>query len=295
MIEVIPLKYGTIFKRVFSQPDVFNQFAKDILGIELNIQKVHTEYEYPEPIGFVRSRYDLFAEDTEKRIIVEIQHVKEEDFYDRFLYYHLISLVEQVRGFREYGFDRTVYTIVVLTSVPRDGSVNFSCAISDMSPVDEWGNKIPVFPHRLVFLSPRQVNKQTPSAVYKWLEFIDDSLDGTVEESDYDETLFQRMIEEMRKQTIDPEVLSEIKDEAAWEKAKARFAVEGWREGREEGWKDGRKEGEKEGEKKGALAQQRQTVIQAKQMGLEIAAIATLVGLTETEVQEILEQSSSNI
>ena len=74
-MQVIPLKYGTIFKHAFGQPDVFCQFAKDILGIEINIDKVHTEYEYPEPIGFVKSKYDLFAEDTEKRIIVEIQQV----------------------------------------------------------------------------------------------------------------------------------------------------------------------------------------------------------------------------
>ena len=57
----------------FSQPDVFNQFAKDILGIDLNVSKVHTEYEYPEPVGFVRSRYELFAEDIEQRIIGEIK------------------------------------------------------------------------------------------------------------------------------------------------------------------------------------------------------------------------------
>jgi len=285
MIEVIPLKYGPMFKRVFSQPNVFNQFAKDILGIDLNVSRVHTEYEYPEPVGFVRSRYDLFAEDVEQRIIVEIQPVKEEDFFARFLYYHLISLVEQVRGFDEYNFNRTVYTIIVLTSVPRDGSINFSCAISDMSPVDEWGKKVPVYPHRLVFLSPRQVNENTPSTVRKWLHFIKDSLDGTVEESDYGEILFQQMIEEIRQQTIDPDLLSEIKDEAAWEKAKDRFA----REGREEGWKAGRKEGLEEGQKE-IEAKQRQIVINAKQMGMEIAAIATLVGLAETEVPEILNQ-----
>ncbi len=46
MIEVIPLKYGTMFKRAFSQPDVFRQFVCDILGIQINIDKVHTEYEY---------------------------------------------------------------------------------------------------------------------------------------------------------------------------------------------------------------------------------------------------------
>jgi hypothetical protein len=283
MIEVIPLKYGPMFKRVFSQPTVFNQFSKDILGIDLNVSRVHTEYEYPEPVGFVRSRYDLFAEDVEQRVIVEIQHIK--DFFDRFLYYHLISLVEQVRGSDEYGFERTVYTIVVLTSVPRDGSVNFSCAISDMSPVDEWGNKVLVYPHRLVFLSPRQVNENTPSTIRKWLDFIKDSLDGTVEESDYGEILFQQMIEEIRKQTIDPELLSEIKDEAAWEKAKARFT----REGREEGWGEGLEKGREEGQKE-IEAQQRQTVINAKQMGMEVVAIATLVGLAETEVQEILNQ-----
>jgi hypothetical protein len=35
---------------------------------------------------------------------------------------------------------------------------------------------------------------------------------------------------------------------------------------------------------------QRQTVIQAKKMGMEITTIATLVGLTESEVQEVLNQ-----
>jgi hypothetical protein len=286
MIEVIPLKYGTIFKRVFSEPDVFNQFAKDILNIELNVSKVHTEYEYPKPVGFVRSKYDLFAEDTEQRIIVEIQQVKEEDFFNRFLYYHLISLVEQVGGFDEYGFDRTVYSIVVLTSVPRDGSVNFSCAIGDISPVDECGNKVSVYPHRLVFLVPRAANEKTPPKIRKWLNFIADSLDGKMEESSYqNEILFQRIIEEIRQQTIDPTLLSEIKDAAAWEKAKARFAKEGMEEGLEKGME--------KGEKKGILAQQHQTVIAAKEMGMEITAIATLVGLTEAEIQDILNNSVS--
>lgn len=280
-IEVIPLKYGKIFKRVFGQPEVFQQFARDILGIELNISEVHTEYEYPEPVGFVRSQYDLFAEDVEQRVIVEIQHVKEEDFFDRFLY-HLISLIEQVRGFREYGFDRTVYTIVVLTSVPRDDTVNFSCAVSDMSPVDEQGRTVPVYPHRLVFLVPRLVNEHTPPAVRKWLEFIADSLDGAMEKRD--DGLFQRMIEAIRKQTVDPDLLSEIKDEAAWELAKARFE----KEAREDGLAEGLAEGLEKGREEGEFAQQRKTVLQAEQMGMDAAAIAMLTGLSETEVRKIL-------
>jgi hypothetical protein len=80
MVQVIPLKYGQMFKRVFSQPHVFNQFAKDILGIDLNVSQVHTEYEYPEPLGFVHSRYDLFAQEVEQRVIVEIQLIKKNTF-----------------------------------------------------------------------------------------------------------------------------------------------------------------------------------------------------------------------
>lgn len=112
MVEVIPLKYGSIFKHAFSQVDVFTQFTKDILDIDIHIDEVHTEYEYPEPIGFVKSKYDLFAEDKEKRIIVEIQQVKEYDFFDRFMYYHLIRLVEQVGGYQEYAFERNGWNLL---------------------------------------------------------------------------------------------------------------------------------------------------------------------------------------
>jgi hypothetical protein len=184
MIEVIPLKYGAAFKRIFSQPDVFSRFAQDVLGMELKFDKVYTGYEYPEQC-----------------VIVEIQHVKKQDFFDRFLYYHLISMAEQVHSFSLYRFERTVFTIVVLTSVTRDGS----CAVSDFNPTDERGNRVAVYPHRLVFLSP--------PAIRRWLDFIADSLDGK--------------IEEMRQQKIDPAVLAEIKDESAWEEAKELFKEEG--------------------------------------------------------------------
>jgi hypothetical protein len=294
-MQVIPLKYGTIFKRAFGQPDVFCQFVKDVLGIEININKVHTEYEYPEPIGFVRSKYDLFAEDTEKRIIVEIQQVKEDDFFDRFLYYHLISMVEQVGGFQEYGFDRTVYTIVVLTSTPRDGSINFSCAVSDMNPIDEYGRTVEVYPHRLVFLCPRQLNDKTPPLIKKWLTFIEDSLDGEMDEVDYPESLWQKIMAAIYRHNISPKLLSEIKDDVAWEKAKIRFVAEGREEGLEKGREEGLEKGLEEGLEKGLekgqqagmLKQQRETVLQARQMGLDEKAIAKLTGLTVQELKKI--------
>ena len=63
MKEVASLRYGVIFKKAFSDPDIFKAFVKDFLGIELNIDKVEMEKSFDPPIGNVDSRFDLFAED----------------------------------------------------------------------------------------------------------------------------------------------------------------------------------------------------------------------------------------
>jgi hypothetical protein len=39
-MQVIPLKYGTMFKQAFSQPDVFCQFVEDILDIKFNATRI---------------------------------------------------------------------------------------------------------------------------------------------------------------------------------------------------------------------------------------------------------------
>lgn len=43
MKQVASLQYGVIFKKAFSQPDIFKAFVKDIIGISLEIDKVETE------------------------------------------------------------------------------------------------------------------------------------------------------------------------------------------------------------------------------------------------------------
>ena len=40
MREVASLQYGVIFKKAFSQIDVFKAFVKDVIGIDLEIDKV---------------------------------------------------------------------------------------------------------------------------------------------------------------------------------------------------------------------------------------------------------------
>ena len=109
-----------------------------------------------------------------------------------------------------------------------------------------------------------------------WLDFIADSLDGKMDESSCNDTLFRQMAEEMRRHTTDPAVLAEIKDEAAWDKAVQRFLSEGIELGREEGRAEG------------MLAQQHRTVLEAHRMGMSPADIAALVGFTPDEVEKII-------
>ena len=217
MAQVVPLRYDTAFKKAFGQPEIFCQFAEDVLGIKFHTDEVHRGYKFLEPIGQVDIEYDLFAEDPESRIVVEIQHVKERHFYDRFLYYHLINLVEQVKNSKAYQFDRTVYTIVVLTSPYSENEIDFSVAITDFNPVNEFSRKVNVYPHQLVFVVPRMVNDKTPPDIKAWLELVLDSLDGEIDENLYNSPIFERVIDAVKLDNISPAERRVLKDEESWE------------------------------------------------------------------------------
>jgi hypothetical protein len=84
MKRVASLRYGVIFKKAFCDVEIFKAFVKDIIGIDLEITHVETEKSFQPPVGKVATKFDLFAEDKKNRIIVDIQHVRDDDHYDRF-------------------------------------------------------------------------------------------------------------------------------------------------------------------------------------------------------------------
>lgn len=45
MVEVIPLKYGVTFKRVFSDPEIFSHFASDVV-LTSQPQEKHLQFSY---------------------------------------------------------------------------------------------------------------------------------------------------------------------------------------------------------------------------------------------------------
>jgi hypothetical protein len=199
MIEVTPLIHMDTFRRVFSQPDVFCQFASDLLEVTVAVDHVETAFVYPKTIGDLKTEYDLFADDKEREIIVAIQQIGETDLFNRFVYSHMMNLIEQVKGLGVYRFDRTVYTIIILTGTLQDHNINSSFSVLDMNPIDEFNRTVELFPHRLVVLTPRLLNDQTPPKVKTWLQLIQDSLDCQIDETAYHSPIFQKVIRGIEK------------------------------------------------------------------------------------------------
>ena len=282
MIEVASLRFDVIFKKAFSPPDVFCQFVHDVLGISIHVDSVIQGYRYPEPAGYVDIEYDLFAEDVENRMIVEIQLMQEVDFFDRFLYYHLMSIVQQVKTHRDYRFPKAVYTVVVLTGATRlhnDHGARFSVATTKLDLLNEFDQPLGVYPHRLVFLNPRIRNERTPESVRTWLELIEDSLDEQVDETRYPPPIFRRVIEEIRQERITPQELRRIKDEAVLE----RF----YRESFEGGLKEGREDGREEGREDGRKTREREIALSLLKSGVNATLIAQTTGLEPEEIEQL--------
>ncbi len=261
MKRVAPLRYGVIFKKAFCDVDIFKRFVLDILGISLEIDKVETEKEFKPPIGNVAVKFDLYAEDIKNRIIVEIQHDRNADHYDRFLHYHCVALLEQLKKppksaqYRYYSPNTTVYTIVVLTS--GDEKNQCDVAVIDFDPKTLDGKGLNEIKHKIIYLCPKYMNEKTPEFYQEWLRVIEDSLDNQVDESLYHLPEIEKLLLAIGEEDVTPEEMARMIDES--------YIAEAEKRGRNEGIEQGKLE-----TAKALLA-----------MGLDIESIVKATGLTE--------------
>ncbi|MEI7796396.1 MAG: hypothetical protein WCI06_07140 [Methylococcaceae bacterium] len=273
MKQVASLQYGVIFKKAFCDVDVFKGFVRDILGIELNIDKVETEKEFKPTIGKVAVKFDLYAQDLEGRVIVEIQHqYAADDHYDRFLHYHCVALLEQVENAKNYKPPLAVYTIVVLTS--PDTKYREDVLTIDFDLKNKAGKGLNLIPHKIIYLCPRYVDENTPTAYREWLEIIFDSLDGRVEESNYHKSEVQKVVQHIEQNGVSPEEKAEMIEEYNWEEFQKK-QVELQKKKFDEGIQKGKLE-EKRLIARGMLAE-----------GLGIEIIAKLTNLSVQEIENL--------
>jgi len=224
MKKVASLRYGVVFKKAFCVPEIFTAFVRDFLNIELKIDHVETEKSFIQPVGRVLSRFDLFAEDHENRVIVDIQHVRYPDHYDRFLYYHCAALLEQIADAYSYHPDLKVFTLVVLTSGDRHQK---DVAVIDFDPKDLEGNPLNEIPHKIMYICPKYLNDKTPAPYREWMLAIQDSLDELVEENDYTVPEVRQIFDYIEKDLISPEERARMFDEYGEEQVKQEHFVKG--------------------------------------------------------------------
>ncbi len=210
MKKVASLRYGVVFKKAFCDPEIFRAFVHDLLDIDLEIDYVETEKSFDPPIGRVVSRFDLFAEDRKNRIIVGIQHARYRDPYDRFLNYQCTALLEQIANADNYRPDLKVFTIVVLTSGDHHKT---DVSTIDFDPKDLKGNSLGEIPHKIIYVCPKYINKDTPEPYREWMLAIEDSLDGEIEESNYNNPEIHKIFDHIEKDSISPEERAKMIDE----------------------------------------------------------------------------------
>ena len=168
-------------KKAFTDQIVFRAFVHDILGIDVEPEKIETEKGFQPKVGSINFKYDIFAEDKKKRIIIEIQKVEYDHNFDRFLHYHLQAITEQQRSSTDYSVEKTVYTIVVMTAPYRinERTREFykdEVLISKLNPKNLKGDEFKIFNHELVYLNPNYKTDNTPQNYRDWLDLIYESI-----------------------------------------------------------------------------------------------------------------------
>ena len=234
IINVASLQYGVIFKKAFGQVDVFKGFVKDFLGIDLEIDRVETEKEFDGQVGPVKAKFDLYAEDVKNRVIVAIQHNRHQDHYDRFYYYHNLSILEQMKSYSDYSIrkkisTKKVYTIVVLTN--EDKGFKEAWLQSDSSLQTLGGKYYPTLDHKLIFLCPKYVNEHLPEPYHEWLVGIKDTLDNQVDESLYTNPTLRHIFELIEEDGLTSAERALLKDEYSQQSLIKQERAEGLAEG----------------------------------------------------------------
>lgn len=169
------------FKKAFTDEIVFKAFVKDIVGIDVQPDKIETEKAFQPKLGNINFKYDIFAEDSKKRVVIEIQKVEYDHNFDRFLHYHLQAVTEQQRSSEDYTVDKTVYTIVMMTAPYKVNEktreiYKDEVLISSLNPKNLKNIERKIFNHELIFLNPNYKGQDTPQNYRDWLDLIYESI-----------------------------------------------------------------------------------------------------------------------
>ena len=215
-----PLDNETIFKTAFTDKTVFKSFVKDILGIDIEVDKIETEKKFEPKVGNIDITLDIFAESTDHRVIIEIQRVDYDYNFDRFLHYFMMAVAQLQKRAEEYTIDRTVYTIVVLTAPYKIDQKNQKpikdeVMITSVDPRNLDDKIVEVYGHKLIFLNHYYRKENTPANYRDWLDLIYESIHNP---DNYHVNLnregIKKAVELIEFERLSPEKLHQMKVDA---------------------------------------------------------------------------------
>jgi predicted transposase/invertase (TIGR01784 family) len=176
-----PLDNGTIFKTAFTDKVVFKQFVKDILGFDIEVDKIETEKKFEPKVGNIDFSLDIFAESIDHRVIIEIQKIDYDYNFDRFLHYFIMAMAQLQRSSEQYKFRQTVFSIVVLTEPYKLDQKNQlpirdEVMITSLDPRNLQDKVVEIYGHKLIFLNHHFKNENTPANYRDWLDLFYESI-----------------------------------------------------------------------------------------------------------------------
>jgi predicted transposase/invertase (TIGR01784 family) len=215
-----PLDNGTIFKTAFTDKTVFKQFVKDILGIDVEVDKIETEKKFEPKLGNIDITLDIFAESTDHRVIIEIQKIDYDYNFDRFLHYFMMAIAQLQKSAEEYSIDHTVYTIVVLTAPyiidqKNNRPIKDEVMITSLNPRNLEDKVVEIYGHKLIFLNHCYKNGNTPANYRDWLDLIYESIHNPGNyKVNLDNQGIKRAVELIEYDRLSPEKLHQMKVDA---------------------------------------------------------------------------------
>lgn len=211
------LESETIFKKAFTDKTVFTCFVRDILNINIDVDKIETEKKFEFKVGQIDICYDIYAESKDQRFVIEIQRVDYDYHFDRFLHYHLAAILEQQRHSQAYTINKTVYTIVVLTAPYRINQrtgmpIADEVLISSVNPRNLKNTELEIYGHQLIFLNPHYRGKDTPQNYRDWLDLIYDSINNPTDfKLNLENEGIKKTVELIDYEKLDPATMTEMK------------------------------------------------------------------------------------
>jgi hypothetical protein len=214
-----PLDNETIFKKAFTDKDVFQQFVKDLFNVDILVNKIETEKQFSPPISNIDFKLDIYAETIDHRFVIEIQKIDYDYNFNRFLNYFISLIIEQQKKASKYLIPQTVLGVVVLTRPYKIDQltgepIQESVMTIDFDPRNPKDERIKLWRHQLLFLNPnpKYRNEETPHNYQDWLDLFSKSIDEDINiVLNIKNAGIAKTIQLIEFETLDPTTLYEMK------------------------------------------------------------------------------------